>query len=480
MHAPRTLETQGTLDGLGLHGTFHTWRGPLGERDDETLGIRTQRTLRTAQAQYVRNANGDVRVLHGLVARRQKTEDFIDSGQFALHPEDDALIGRVTLADGRDVFMLRVAPPGGEPYGVALDASTFLVDEKAYPDGDAIATADFSQYRVVDGALVAFQEVDSSGDHQFDLTLHATQATVDAPIDAAVFAPLAGTVIDAATPVTVPLLADNGHVFVRATAGGKPLVLLVDTGAQGIFLDSGAAGRLGLSAQGMLEVRGAKRTAGAGVAPLEGLKIGDAYLPVRVASVVDLRSVTYDGSTVDGVLGYPFFAAAEARIDPVAHTMTIARPGTLKPSGTPVRIDTDRELPEVDARVGRIEARFLLDTGNSNELLLFHTFVAAHPGVVTFSPHRNFARNSGVGGSSAAVPAMIDELDLGPFRLYNRYTDVMLADTGAFADKNEAGNIGYGTLENFVFTFDFSNDELYLDPTRWFDDGRGRSPESIR
>ena len=83
---PRTLQTQGSLEGLGLRGTFHTWRDGTKERYDEALGLRVQRTLRLNGVEYAQNANGDVRVFHGLAARRQITEDFIDSGAFAHQP----------------------------------------------------------------------------------------------------------------------------------------------------------------------------------------------------------------------------------------------------------------------------------------------------------------------------------------------------------------------------------------------------------
>ncbi|MBV8117992.1 MAG: retropepsin-like domain-containing protein, partial [Candidatus Eremiobacteraeota bacterium] len=208
---------------------------------------------------------------------------------------------------------------------------------------------------------------------------------------------------------------------------------------------------------------------------LNAIDIGSAHLPAHVVSVVDLSMVTYNGARVDGVLGYPFFAAAEVRIDPDTMTMTIAKPGALTVRGTALAIDTDRELPELSARInGTTDGRFLLDTGNNNELLVFHSFVQAHPGVVFYGTARTFAQNRGVGGSSAAVPAIVDRLEIGPFNLYNRYADVMLADTGAFADANEAGNIGLATLKNFVFTFDYSHRAFFLDKTHRFDDGRYR------
>ena len=472
---PHTTVASGTLEGLGLEGTFTTWRDGKRERDDELLGLRTQRTLRLDDVEYVQNPNGDVRVLRGIMARRQVTEDFIDSGDFARHPENDAFEGAAVLRDGRKVWRVRVSPANGEPYDVALDANTSMIDQTAYVDGDAVVTSSFDDYRVVDGALVPFLEVDSSGNASFDITSHVKTVEVNKPIDPAVFEPFKSTVVDADAAVTVPLLYDRGHLFVRAVANGMPLLFLIDSGSQGVFLDPGAAQRLGLKTEGTLEVRGARRTNGLGVAALEAIDIGHARLPLHVVSVVDLSSIVYNGATVDGVLGYPFFAAAEVRVDPDRLTMTVGRPGSLKPQGTEVAIDTDRELPETTTTINRVPGRFLLDTGNSNELLVFHAFVRDHPSVA-FYAGSHYAQNSGVGGGSAAVRTMVNEIDLGPYKMYNRYADVMLSENGAFADRNEAGNIGLGTLKNFVFTFDLAHDALFLDPTRSFDNGRGRTP----
>ncbi len=473
---PRTLQTQGTLEGLGLHGSFRTWRDGGRERYDETLGIRAQRTLRLDGAEWMQNANGDVRELRGVVARRQLSQDSIDSGDFARHPENDTLLGRARLRDGRDVWQIRVEPPGGEPFGVALDAATFMVDEKAYVEGDGVTTIDYSDYRVVRGALYALVSVESNGDRAYDITSRVAAVVVNDPIDPSVFAPLQPAVVDAPNPVKVALLTDAGHYFVRGTVDGQSLLFLVDSGSQALFVDPAVAQRLNRTPEGSLEVRGTKRVSGRGVIALDGIDIGDAHLPARVVSVVDLSTVTYNGKTVDGVLGYPFFAAAEVRLDPDSMTMTIARPGGLAVRGTPIPIDTDRELPEVTARLnGTTDGRFLVDTGNSNDLLVFHAFAQAHPGVVFVGTAQNFAKNGGVGGSSAALPAVVYRLEIGPFNLYNRYADVMLSDAGAFSDRYEAGNIGLAALKNFVFTFDYSNRTLFLDKTRWFDDGRYRA-----
>jgi Aspartyl protease len=472
---PRTLEVRGTLTGLGSSGTFHSWRDGARLRYDEALGVRTRQTVRLGDVQYVRNVYGDVRQSGPAAALRQRTLDSIESNDFVHHPEDAVLIGPATLADGRAVYRLRVQVSGGDPYGIALDATTSMIDETAYPDGDGVGTVEYYDYAVSSGALYARRSVESSGDGGLSLTSVVTAVDVDRPIDASTFAVPQSVRIGATVPVTVPLLTDKGLQYVRATAAGKPLLLLIDSGSQGIVLDPQAAARLGIAPQGTIEIRGARNTQGAGVAPLDAIDIGAAHLPVNAVTVVDLNGLSYDGKAVDGVLGFPFFAAAEVRIDPEKSTLTIAQPGSLPVRGAPIQLETNRDVSEVVARINnKVDGRFVVDTGNNSDLLIFHAFVEANPGVVFYGQARTFASNRGVGGSSAAVPASVERLQIGPFSLYNRYANIILADRGAFADGGDAGNIGFGSLRNFIITFDDANHTLYLEKTHWFDDGRYR------
>jgi Aspartyl protease len=472
---PRTLEVRGTLTGLGSSGTFHSWRAANRWRYDEALGPRTRQTVRIGDVTYLRNVYGDVRNTGPATVLRQRTQDSIESNDFMNHPENAVSLGKATLTDGRAVYRLRVQVPGGDPYGVALDAATWMIDETVSPDGTGVATVEYYDYAVTNGALYARRFVESAGDGDQSLTSIVTDVGVDRPIDASVFAVPQSVRIDAATPVTVPLLSDKGLQYVRASANGKPLLLLLDSGSQGIVLAPQAADRLGIIAQGTIEIRGARNTQGAGVAPLDAIEIGAARLPVNAVTVVDLNGLTLAGKEVDGVLGFPFFAAAEIRIDPEKSVLTIAQPGSLSVLGTPIPLETNRDVPEIIARINnRIDGRFVVDTGNNSDLLVFHAFEQANPGVIFYGQARTFASNRGVGGSSAAVPAIVDRLQIGPFSLYNRYANIILQDRGAFADGADAGNIGFGSLRNFIVTFDDANHTLYLEKAHWFDDGRYR------
>jgi len=104
---------------------------------------------------------------------------------------------------------------------------------------------------------------------------------------------------------------------------------------------------------------------------------------------------------------------------------------------------------------------------------VFRPFLDRHNGLVPYMNGR-FAPNYGVGGSARAMSSVFDELDFGSTRLFNRYANIMLTTSGAFADRFDAGNIGYATLRNFVITYDIAQGALYAQRSGTFDDGRYR------
>jgi predicted aspartyl protease len=472
VHSVKTLEMRGTVSGLNLQGAFHSWQTADNERYDEAIGDRFESSLRIADRQYIINQSGNVREVRGILAQRQRTADFINSERFASETKYDRLNGVVTLPDGRQAYEIVVAPPQGQPEKVYIDTQTSMIDRISYDANDGTSTEDYYEYKTFAGALVAQREVDSNGDRSYDVTHTTTRVSVNKRIDPAIFTLPPSTVVETDKPVTVPLEEQDGHYYVRVGINGHPYKFLLDTGAQGIVLDAHVAAEQHLVPKGRLQVSGAQRIGGLGFAALDSMQIGTANLPVHLVSVLDLRGVTGRFSA-DGILGYPFFAAAEVSIDAHRSTMTFARPGTLKAGGTTIPIDVDRELIEMQGKVNNVEGRFVVDTGNSTELLLFAPFMQAHPNLID-AGDRHFAFNYGVGGSASAVAAIIDEIEMGGFRFFNRYASIMLTNQGAFADRFDAGNIGMAVLKNFVVTFDAANAKMYLERGAAFDDGRYR------
>ena len=473
VRATKSLEIIGSIAGGALIGSFHTWVQNDNARHDERIGPRTVSSIRVGQNEYMVNESGDVRQLHGVLERRQRTQDFIDDEDFVSQPQFDKLQGLTALPDGRQVYDIDLSPPDGQPETLDLDAKTLMIDRISYDEDDGVSTEDYYNYGVFRGALIAAREVDSNGDHDFDLTHLTRHITVDGHIDPSVFLLPPSTVVQADKPVTVPIREEQGHWYAQVHIGSKDYMFLLDTGAQMIALDTRVAREQGLKVSGRLQVAGAQRVGGLGFAALDAIDVGGVKLPVRSVSVLDLHGST-GAFDADGVLGYPFFAAAEVTIDPISRSMTFGKPGSLHPDGIPFAIDVDRQLVEMPGVVNHVDGNFVVDTGNSTEMLLYEPFMRTHPYIVPLQDREHAASDFGVGGSASASFGYVDELDIGPFRLYNRYANIMLGDRGAFADRFDAGNIGMGVLKNFVVTFDEANEKMFAEKSSAFDDGRYR------
>ncbi len=467
-----SIESEGTVSGEGLTGTFHSWRRGADERDDESLGPRAETTLRRGSRMWVRNANGNVRELHGVLLRRAATAEFIDSGAFLRHPDRARFIGFGTIG-GKRTWKLEVNADGGEPETLWIDVDDGFPARTEYIDGDGPTYVDLSDWRDVDGQMVAFHSVTTDGDHTFDLIEQTTFVRVGQPIDDGVFAPLASRQFIANGVQTVPLLQIGPHVGCTVTIGGRAYAFLVDSGAQNILVDSHVAQAQHLAEVGALEVRGAVRTGGLHVAQLPELLIGGAALDDLVVSTIDLQPA-FGGTTIDGILGYPFFASGLVQLDFANAVMRFGPPGSFAPPGERIVLDVDREIPEANVRLNNaIDAPFIVDSGNAGELLLYRPFVDAHPGVVPASGTRS--TNYGVGGSDATYRTHLATLQIGSVPFYRPTVDVVLAATGAFADRVDGGNLGLAILRNFIVTFDLGNGAMYLAPSSTFNDGHRRT-----
>jgi len=466
-------ETTGSLAGARLTGSFHAWQQGDDERVDQNLGPRVDRTLRLGDQLFAQDSNGNVRRLTGVLARRDRTRRLIDSGGFASEPERCIMRGLAEV-EGRRTYALDVAAEGGETETVYLDAVTWLPVRVAYDDDDGRTTIDYSDWRTIEGHRFAFRSVESDGDHRFDTTQLTSSVSLDVPIDPGVFAPLVQRPIEMAGTEVVSLTWYGGHLYAPVRIGGRPYTFLVDTGAQDILIDRHVAAELHLAPLGAFEASGASRTGGLQLVRLGEFDVGSGRLHDLVVSTIDLGATTAGAFRIDGILGYPFFATTAVRLDVANRTMTFGPPGSLALSGQRIDIDLDRSFPEAHVNLGgKTAASLLVDTGNAAELLLYKPFIEMHPGIVPFSATER--ESFGIGGETQSYRSLLDMLDVAGFRLYHVETDVMLATSGAFADRFDAGNLGLGVLRNFIVTFDYAGGAMYVEKSATFDDGSLRA-----
>jgi len=455
-----TVETSGTIEGEGLSGTFHSWRAGEDERDDDSLGPRLETTLRLGDRTWVRNSNGNVHELTGVLRRHALTEEFIESDAFLKAPDHVRFVAFGTIGD-RSTWNIEVNADGGEPETLWIDTQSGLPLRTEYLDGDGPTYVDLSDWRDVGGMKIAYHSVTTDGDHDFDTIQQTASIKLGQPIDPKTFAPLEGRRLIADGVQTVPLLDDGTRIACTVQIAGKPYAFLIDSGSGNVLLDSRVAQAAGIGEQGALEVRGAVRMGGLHVGVLPRLNIGTAALEDLVVSTLDL-GVAAGHMRLDGILGYPFFASSMVQLDFVHHVMRFGPPGSFAPAGDRIELDTDREVPEAVFRInGTVDAPFVLDTGNSSGVLLYAPFTDAHPAL---TPDLGASSSSfvGVGGSDRSYSTHLESLRLGTTTLTGQSADVIVAKNGAFADRVDAGNVGLAVLRKFTVTFDFANHAMYL------------------
>ena len=390
--------------GEGLSGDVPTWRAGDRERDDEQLGPRFETTLRVGDRRLGAQQQRQRARTHRLLRRRALTAEFVDSGAFLQAPDHVRFAGFGKVGRPARRGTSRSTPTAASRKRCGSTRATGLPLRTEYLDGDGPTYVDLSDWRDVDG----HEDRVSFGDDRRRARIRHDPADgvgqgrqADRP---ELFAPLAGRRLIADGVQTVPLLDDGSRIACAVAIGGEAYTFLIDSGSGNVLLDSRVAQEAGIGEQGALEVRGAVRAGGLHVARLPRLTIGTASLDNLVVSTIDL-----------GLGGGPHahrrhLGLSVLRVEHGAARFPASR-DALRPAGfvraapaTGFRLDTDREVPEAIFRIdGTVDAPFIVDTGNSGELLLYARSSTAHPGSRR-PPVRPVDSYIGVGGSDRDLP----------------------------------------------------------------------------
>ncbi len=366
--------------------------------------------------------------------------------------------------------LVRVDPPGARPLTVWIDAATHLPARVDYRDSlERENTVTLSDYRRVDGVWYAFFQRTSTGDPKNDQVERIDRVRFRAAFPNADFAPPQSVISDARLlsgggGVKIPFVMRDGLIFVDVSINdAKPLPFLFDSGAANA-LTPRAAAALGLTGQGSVPLNGAgEAQAQAQLARVRSFRLGPAELDDQQFVVVALPGLYAGGSDeLAGVIGYEFLRRFVVRIDYHDRELTVwpADAGPPPQAGDHVRLYFDSRESYVRASVDGVEGYFGVDTGDDGAVMLFKSFYADHslpielPGIPS--------SGIGLGGAIPTLLTRVETLALGPFTLSHPLAEVGGATAGGFASSRLAGNLGSQILRNFILTFDYPHQALYV------------------
>jgi predicted aspartyl protease len=171
----------------------------------------------------------------------------------------------------------------------------------------------------------------------------------------------------------LPLTSTRGRPTVTAELGGKPVRLIMDTGAAGMAITQAAITRLGLSydERVRIEMRGLGGSSSNFAALIAGLKLGTAEVPVQRAGVLPTLP-SAGGANADGVLSLPVLERFDIDLDVPNHRVAFYQgrfcPGEALPipgPATVIDMSYTHDQPHVRVPVELDGRQYpaLLDTG---------------------------------------------------------------------------------------------------------------------
>ncbi len=380
------------------------------------------------------------------------------------------IVSMGTKSENKKTYnVLKVTPRGGTPVEAWFDTKTHLLARTIERNSTVILTTDFSDYRPVEGAMIAHKQVIDDGSHNLQ-TMTLARAAFSPALPASAFSKPAEhlsdySIADGAHKTTVPFRLVNNHVYAEVSVNGsRPMTFIFDTGGHSILTPE-TAKALGITGKGDLSSGGGgDKIATSGVATVKSITVGGATIRNQSVTVLKFSAKGVEGMNEAGMVGYEFFARFVTRFDYGAHTITFIdkKHFDSKDAGVAVPMRLYHQFPEVLGSYNGIPGRFGIDTGSRMALMLTGPFAAAH--AIRAHAPRGIAAVTGwgVGGPSRSFVFRGATLKLGDVRIDHPLTMINMDKGGAGASPVFPNNIGGGVLKRYIVTFDYDHSVMYL------------------
>lgn len=264
--------------------------------------------------------------------------------------------------------------------------------------------------------------------------------------------------------VTIPFEQVDKLIYLQVRVNDSEfLQFVLDSGAGVWVIDQSLAKKLNLKSEEKDKLKGA----GGGAFDVTytnnvSFKLPGIELPVARVALADLSSLTSGlGRQVDGIIGYEFFERYVVEIDYDANVVRLFEPKTFKYSGrgevVPIKIKKKHSYVAAKIKVaGRDSAdrEYLIDTGASG--LVSDSLVAQ-----STAPKMEFVGGGGLGNPAKIVLGRVERLQLGSFVFEN------VNGVSSPGPMIIAGEL----LHRFTVLFDYSRQQMILEPNRHFRDG---------
>jgi len=478
----RTLHAEGTLAAGGMSGEVSVVTDLATGRsaDAYKLGPIEGADGYDGKLAWSKDPGGEVAALDTPDAKlRARSQAWLDARGFWFPDRIKATYGPVADrdADGKHYSVVEAKPEDGDPVTLWFDPASGLLVRTVQRQGQDTVTTVFDDYRVVDGARVAFHATtdmtDAAGrtDPRRRSEIKLEKVTLNGAIADADFAmpAMAPTahIVDGSGTTRIPFDLINNHIYANGTIDGKPARFLVDTGGVNL-LTPAAAKKFGVAGAGKLAARGVgDQAVDLAFAHAKEVRLGGAALADPVFYIIDLGDLPkVEGVDCDGLVGYEMFRRFGVTIDYEKRELVLTDPARFTPpaGAHAVPFELADRIPVVQGTLDGVPARMSVDTGSRSSLTMHSPFVREQKLVEKYHAAPDAVIGWGVGGPSFGRPARFGTLKLGDLEIAGIAGDLFTGDKGSFANPDLAGNLGGGVFKRFTVAFDYANKRLYFAP----------------
>ena len=480
----KTVYTLNEIKTGNVTGTVEEWVSPGRYREHRKLAgvFDTVKVFDGGQRKaWLRDQNGSVQELAGVDLQDEVTTAYLASFSYLVPGRMPGVVEYLGEDKERKHHLLKVSPEHGRAVTFYLEKNANLPARQERRIGDETVTTYFSDWRLVDGLRVPFQQRESTGDPKYDSTLKLQQVRIDTPVQELTFqrpeeSPRDFQFTSGSGARNIPFELYNNHIYMQVRMNGSARQFLLDTGAGITVVDKGLAEAEKLTLHGPFPITGAGGSTDVAWTRVKSFNVPGVSLTNQVVGVIaldGLRPLT--GRRIDGILGYDFLSRFVVEIDYVNRSINLHEASSYEyeGSGEILPITLIGSVPYLRTSIvqnGRspIEGEFNIDTGSTGSLTLNAPFVNSHQ-LLKFTSKTMSVPLSGVGGSAEQRIGRVGELRLGRLIIKDPITGFSQSEQGDFASTNFDGVIGNEVLRRFDVVVDYSRRRLILRPNKNFD-----------
>jgi hypothetical protein len=249
------------------------------------------------------------------------------------------------------------------------------------------------------------------------------------------------------------------------------LWFVLDTGAASGSVNLPRAEQLGLGFGGRSTAEGAAGAVESRQLKAYDVRLGSITLHTEHGSAFPYVGLAPRmGHIMDGIVGSELFRRYVVEVDYAHSTLRLYEPSDFHYQGTGERLPLTYtfNLPYIHAAIDlsdgrKLEGRFVIDTGSSQAVILLPVFAEQESVAATVSKTVALTGQA-IGGQTPSRTGRLAALELGSLKLSRPLVSISSGGPAHFAVEGSAGNVGGAVLKKFRCTFDYSRNEMILEP----------------